>query len=459
MKFPARIRAAVDALFGKQALSSVPRARSGYWGLFGNDRNFQTDIDVKTDTVLTFSTVFACTTLIASDVSKVSLGLMEWSEQFGIWVPKRNAAYSPVLRRPNHFQTRQQFVESWLLSKLTTGNAYILKQRDARRVVVAMYVLDPTRVTPKVAPSGEVFYQVNSDDLSKVPFDIEAVPASEVIHDRFNCLFHPLVGHSPIFASGLAAMRGLKIESNSTTLFGNMSRPSGILTGPGEISDETAQRIKDQWQKNYTEDNFGKVAVLGDDLKYQAMTISAVDAQMVELLDMSAKQICAAFLVPGFMVGVGDEQFPNASPEAGFQRYYAQCLQRLFEAVEACLDEGLGLDPLMHRTEFSLDDLLRMDTKTLAEVEGILVQRGIRSPNESRRKFNNPPAEGGNTPYLQQQNFSLSALARRDAQEDPFATSTPAPAAVPEPEEPDEETRAAVVHRRAQIGLFGAVVR
>ncbi|WP_416380911.1 hypothetical protein, partial [Klebsiella pneumoniae] len=34
------------------------------------------------------------------------------------------------------------------------------------------------------------------------------VPAREVIHDRFNCLFHPLIGLSPIYAAGLAAMQG-----------------------------------------------------------------------------------------------------------------------------------------------------------------------------------------------------------------------------------------------------------
>ncbi|WP_416381322.1 hypothetical protein, partial [Klebsiella pneumoniae] len=38
------------------------------------------------------------------------------------------------------------------------------------------------------------------------------VPAREVIHDRFNCLFHPLIGLSPIYAAGLAAMQGHHIQ-------------------------------------------------------------------------------------------------------------------------------------------------------------------------------------------------------------------------------------------------------
>ena len=55
---------------------------------------------------------------------------------------------------------------------------------------------------------------------------------------------------------------------------------------------------------------------------------------------------------------------------------------------------------------------------------------------------------GGESPYLQQQNYSLAALAKRDAQEDPFAPNTPAlppPADMPtEPEEPEEEKLARI---------------
>jgi phage portal protein BeeE len=56
-----------------------------------------------------------------------------------------------------------------------------------------------------------------------------AVPASEIIHDRMNCLYHPLVGTSPIFACGTAANMGLQIQENSSAFFGNGSNPSGIL--------------------------------------------------------------------------------------------------------------------------------------------------------------------------------------------------------------------------------------
>jgi phage portal protein BeeE len=47
------------------------------------------------------------------------------------------------------------------------------------------------------------------------------------------------------------------------------------------------------------------------------------------------------------------------------------------------------------------------------------------SPNEARAKFNMPPTKGGESPYLQQQNFSLEALSKRDEAMAPPAPTAP----------------------------------
>lgn len=439
---PARIRAAFDVLRGKRySPVSSGGGRSGSAGWFTlydsgehNPGDWQRDIHWHRDEELSYAAVFACLGLIAGDVAKLGLRLME--KQRGVWQETESAAFSPVLRKPNHFQTRQQFIECWLLSKLgPRGNTYVLKQRDQRGVVVAMYVLDPCRVTPLVAPNGEVFYGLNSDDLSGVPYDIEAIPASEIIHDRANCLFHPLVGVSPLFACGLAAIQGIKITRGSAIFFENMSRPSGILTAPGEIDDPVAKSIKDRWEKNYGGGNVGRVAILGNDLKYTPIATTPHDAEIVAQLKLSAEQVCTAFHVPLHKINAGPVP-TNNNVEALNTEYYSQCLQTLIEAIEALLDEGLGLWNAAYRSEFDLDDLLRMDSATLVKSLNDAVGGGWLSPNEARAKRGLPPVKGGESPMLQQQNYSLAALAKRDAQPDPFASGKPTPAAQTEPSAP-----------------------
>src|SRR5690606_2174574 len=136
----------------------IKESYSGAW---------QQNVTISQDTVLSFHAVFACQTLIASDISKLRVKLVA-QDSDGIWSETKNAAYSPVLRKPNGFQNRMQFFENWVLSKLQRGNAYILKQRDGRGVVVRLYVLDPQLVTPLVSDSGEVFYELRVDNLTGV---------------------------------------------------------------------------------------------------------------------------------------------------------------------------------------------------------------------------------------------------------------------------------------------------
>ncbi|MDR5772898.1 phage portal protein, partial [Caballeronia sp. LZ002] len=76
-------------------------------------------------------------------------------------------------------------------------------------------------------------------------------------------------------------------------------------------------------------------------------------------------------------------------------------------------------------------DLLRMDPVARYDAHSKAVGGGWMMPNEARAAENLPPVAGGDTPYLQQQNFALSALAARDKQ--------PAPSSTAARTEPNEE--------------------
>jgi HK97 family phage portal protein len=421
-----------------------PLIREPYTGAW------QQNVSVETESILSYAAVFACVTLIASDIAKLRLRLVEQNAD-GIWVETESPAFSPVLRKPNRYQTRIKFIEQWLTSKLIHGNTYVLKQRDARGLVTALYVLDPRRVTPLVAQDGSVYYQLARDELAGVTA-IEkqvAVPAREMIHDLMVALFHPLIGVSPIYACSQAAMQGLAIQDNSTKFFQARSQPGGVLTAPGAIGDETAKRLKDYWDANFTGENVGKVAVLGDGLKYEAMSVNPADAQLIEQLKWTAETVCSTFHVPAYMIGIGPPP-TYTNIEALNVQYYAQCLQSLIESLELSLDEGLGLPPpdRVLGTEFDLDDLLRMDTPTKVKAAADGVGSGAMSPDEARYRYLDlGTVAGGDTPYLQQQYFSLKALAERDAAQ-PFMKPEPAP--TPEPE-PESESTGLTVKRAAAI--------
>jgi HK97 family phage portal protein len=413
-------------------LPLAPLSQSGSWWPIIRESftgAWQNNVEIRAADVLTYSAVYACISLIAGDIAKLCLRLVEQDDD-GIWTETSSAAFSPFLRKPNRYQTRIKFVEQWITSKLTRGNTYALKQRDNRGVVTAAYVLDPGRVTPLVTPMGDVYYEIKRDDLSEVNAETIVVPASEVFHDIMCALWHPLIGVSPIYACGTAALQGLSITNNSQKFFSAGSNPSGVLTAPGAISDATAARLKAYFEAEFGGANIGKVAVAGDGLKYEQLTMSAVDSQLIEQLKWTAETVCSCFHVPPYMIGVGPPP-PYANIEPLLQQYYSQCIQSLLNAMELVLDEGLGIaeplaDGTQYGTEFDIDDLIWMDTTTRTTAAVASIGGSGMSPNEARKKYLGlGPIEGGDSAYMQQQNYSLEALAARDAS-DPFA-KPPAP--------------------------------
>lgn len=415
----------------EQSLITTWPSPNGWWPVIRESFSgaWQRNVTVPVQDVLCHSTAWSCITLIASDIAKCELDLVQ-EDTNGIYVDVSNPAFSPVLRKPNHYQNRIQFVMSWIISKLTRGNAYILKERDNRNVVTALYVLDPTRVQVMVSPEGDVFYAISQDVLSGITEASLIVPAREIIHDIMIPLYSPLVGVSPIHACGRAAMQGLKILQSSEEFFENGSQPSGVLTAPTTISDETAKRIMQHWDENFAgARNRGRVVALGDGLKYEQMSMTAVDAQLIDQLKWGDERVCSAFHVPPYMVGVGP--LPNYNNiEAQQQQYYSQCLQVLVESLELCLEEGLKIEAPMG-VEVDLDNLLRMDSATKMKTATDGVKGGILTPNDGRLMHNKPPLKGGDTVYLQDQDHSIEWLAERDQN----VPAVPAPVA-PAPQPP-----------------------
>lgn len=393
-------------------------------------------VDQSNKNIFQFSPVFRCVTLIASDVAKLGIRLVQLTD--GVWEETTSPSFSPVLRKPNRYQTWIQFVESWMLSKLIHGNAYILKVRDNRGIVVAMYVLNPAGVQVLAAPGAAVFYRVQADNLSTIG-EAVTIPASEIIHDRMNTLYHPLVGMSPVAAASLSGALGVELQKQSATFFKNGARPSGFLSAPETIGKETAERLKSQWETKYSGENVGRVAVLGDGLKFEPIAMKAVDAQLVESLRISGEFVALAFGVPLFKINLG--QLPgNANVATLNQIYFADALQKYLEDFESVLDEGLSL-PQNYGVEFNIDNLLRMDQEAQARVEKELVSAKIKTPNEARKRWNLRKQKGGDSLWGQQQDHSLEALARRDEQHLPEGGVSPLPEPA-KPQEDDDEEKA-----------------
>jgi HK97 family phage portal protein len=246
----------------------------------------------------------------------------------------------------------------------------------------------------------------------------------------------------------------LAIQSTSKTFFENSSSPDGILTAPVGISDTDAAKLQQIWKARQP----GDIAVLAGDLKYQPLSLTAVDSQLIDQLKWTAENVCSTFGVPPYLVDIGPPP-PYANFEPLLLKYHSQCIQSLATNFEKSHDEGLGLtekiDGKQYGTEFDIDDLIWMDTATRVDSANKAIGSGGMSPNEGRLKyFGLGPVAGGDTPYMQQQYWPLKQLAERDVPAIPESPAVGSPPvdeddAEDQPEMMDEAAGFAVTFRKA----------
>jgi HK97 family phage portal protein len=391
--------------------------------------------------LLSFSAVYSCVNVISSDIAKLPVKLWRKLPAGGRELAINHPIYG-VLQSPNPYQTHVDFFSFFLVSLLLAGNAYAIITRDQRGVPARMDVLNPYYVRPLVAETGDIFYQVTrSNSTALVPAEMLeegfVVPARDIIHHRIMCVDHPLVGVTPLYAAAMSATVGVKANAASAEFFANMARPAGILTAPGKVSPELAKRLTEEWDKNYGPGKSGKTAMLGDGLKWERITLSAVDSQLIDLLRWGVSDVARVYRVPSFLLGDLDKVTYRNS-ETLMRAYYSGCLQYHIEALEARLDTAFNLASDVE-IEFDIDAILRsdLDVRFTAYKEGI--QSGFLTINEARAQEGLKKVDGGDEPMMQVQFAPLSTLDGSQVNQPPPAAPAPEPPAPPPTEAGTEE--------------------
>ena len=406
---------------------------------------WQRNLSCTMEDMTAFSAVYACVTIVSDDIAK--LGLKLWRK-----LPKggREEAtghpYWRLLQQPNDWQTPVEFVQQWLFSVLLTGNAFILLRRDGRGAVASMTVLDPCKVRLYLTDEGEAAYRLAEDPLNSVLAAEEFVPARDVMHDRMNTLFHPLMGVSPIVSAAASATAGNRILHQAESFFGSMSRPSGMLTTEARIDEATSKQMRAMWEANYGgAERAGRTAVMGAGLKWQPLTMSAQDSQLIEQLKFSVEDVARAYRVPGFMLGdLTKVSYRNA--EQLTRIYYQGCLQYHLERMEWRLDASLDLASDIE-AEFDMAALFRMESDVRAQTAEIWLRSGVLSINEARAREGLGPVDGGAVPRVQMQMQPIDAPPAAAAPALPAPAEEDEPDDKPEPEEEEEPAEEDEVER------------
>lgn len=359
------------------------------------------------------------------------------------------SALARVIRKPNSYQSISDFLLN-LVYGIYSGNGYILIERNNRFEPAALHLFPDRTSYAVVSEDGEVFYRLQGNEVVEKALNVKSliVPARDVIHIRMHTPRHPLVGESPLVAAGLQMAAADTALQQQILFHANQSRPSFVLTTDQTLKRQQVQELRQLWEEQAKGLSTGGTPILTAGLKAQPLSVAAKDSQIAELLKLSDQAIANVMRIPLAVLGLGQNTFANT--EALMQFWLASGLGFLLNHIEEGVGNAFNLKGQPEEyLELDTSALQRSSFKDRVEAWAAGTTGGIFARNEARQDFEKPKVDGGDEPWVQQQDIPLS-IAYEQAKNPPPPPAPPAPDPgvddEPTPgseEEPDEEAQAA----------------
>jgi len=335
--------------------------------------------------------------VLAESIASLPLCMYQKQDDGG-YKATNHPIYDIVRWQPNANQTSYDLRLWMMIDLLLRGNAVAQVIRDGTGNVVELYPLFANKITYHVMPDGNLHY------LYPDPEDDEnelMLKQSEVLHVRLfsdGYLLSPsIIGMSNDLLSG-----GKSAEAYTREFFENASVVSGVISYPDEMSEEVFQRLKEDWSMRYSGvGNRHRTPILEGGAKFSPMNLNHAESQMLESRKFTQQQIFALFKVPQHLGGNLDRAtFSNIEHQN--LAYVMHTLRPLAVNFEQKLRMTLLSDSEKNEYYFKhhFNDLLRGDVTARFTAYSQAVQNGILSPNDVRRREDEPTYEGGDTYFV-----------------------------------------------------------
>lgn len=368
---------------------------------------------VTDDSAMSLSAVWACVNLLAGTIASLPLIVYRTDAQGRRTVARDHPLYRVLHDSPNYDQTAVDFWEFANASIELWGNAYARVERSVGQVS-GLYPIAPGLVFVRRLANGDLEYRWTENGKSYVETD------ATMLHIR-GFGGNPLGGMSTLHFGRNAFSLARAIDRSAGGMFKNGLRPSGVLTFEKWLSPEQRTLTKNELTEQFLgAANSGRPLVLEGGTKWEQLTISPEDAQMLESRGFSVEEICRIFGVPPFMVGHTQKvtSFGSGLEQQvlGFQKFtLRRRLKRIEQALEKQLlrpeDRAAGIT-----IEFNLEGLLRGDSAARASFYQSGLTNGWMTINEVRALENMPPVTSGDVPRMQMQNVPITQAGQQQQQ-------------------------------------------
>lgn len=345
-------------------------------------------VPVTEETAMQVSTVWACVRLLSETVA--SLPVLVYRDTPEGRVPDPEHWFSRLMAiGPNRYQTRVEFFETVMLNLVLHGNAYCKVDRIAGEPR-SLLPLMSAQVEPELLRDGSMVYTYTHD-------------ADRIVYSAESIWHLKLYGNAVIGKSPLAFGRNIisiaqAADKTVTKIYQNGGKPSGVLSLDRLLTPEQRAAARQSFSA-LTTGTDERLLVLEQGMKFDQISLSPQDIELLASRRFQNEEICRWFGVPAVMVndtsgsttwGSGIEQIVSGFYKLTLRPYLERIESSVFRHLltEADRENGINI-------EFDFEGLLRSDFRTRLEAYRTAVSGTIMTPNEVRRMEGLTDVEGG----------------------------------------------------------------
>lgn len=350
------------------------------------------------DSAMQIAAVWACIHRRATTLS--SLPLFVYKNNNGLReLDRTSRLWSLLHETPNARMTPMEFWRALIMNHDLRGNGYARLDRDPRtNEVLAMWPMSADQVEQVILDDGAVVYTY------QIGSDVAVLAEENVLHLKD-------LGNGTTGLSRLDYMRSTTAEQQSAQwqankVFGSSGKPTGVLMVDNVLKKDQRARIQENFA-GMASGNFSRLFVLEANMKYQQLSLSPEDQQLLESRKFGIEEISRWFDVPPVLIHHSNVTAWGSGVEQIVDGWYKLAVRPACVSIEQAIRKRVMTPQQRARqtAEFSIDALLRSSLKDRMEIYAKAVQNGIKNRNECRQLENDPPYVGGEL-YTAQTNLA-----------------------------------------------------
>lgn len=362
-------------------------------------------VSLSPDGALQIAAIWACIDRRATTIA--SLPFFAYDTKSGQKTLARTSRLYQLLHEsPNNRMTPFEFWRAMMMNNDLRGNAYARIDRDATGEAYALWPMPADQVTPVVLDDGTMVYEY------ALGGNISFIASANVLHLKN-------LGNGTVGLAKLEFMRGTtdeltKAQSSAAKIFGNGGKPTGVLMVDSVLNTQQREQIQKTFGTMAT-GSTSRLYVLEANMKYQQLSLSPEDQQLLATRQFGIEEICRWFDMPPVLIHHANVTTWGSGIYQIVDGWYKLSVRPMCISIEQAVRKRVmtvGQRATM-TGEFSIDALLRGNLSDRMEIYAKAVQNGLKTRNECRQLENDAPIEGADELTAQSNLMPLAKLGQQ----------------------------------------------